>query len=147
VQATELVKTSASSWGETDIAGIFERSEATLDANADIKGPVPIAVVVNADLKQMGGDKSGAARLAVFASVEFAGNRALDGTYYNRGLLLNTIDWLVGQSALVSIRPRNVRASRVQFTAEQSTVIFYLSVLLIPELLLIAGIAVWWRRE
>jgi len=26
-------------------------------------------------------------------------------------------------------------------------VIFYLSVLLVPEILLIAGIAVWWRRE
>jgi len=26
-------------------------------------------------------------------------------------------------------------------------VIFYLSVLLIPEILLIVGIAVWWRRE
>ena len=40
-----------------------------------------------------------------------------------------------------------VRASRVQFTADQYTVIFYLSVLLLPQLLLLAGLAVWWRRE
>ena len=112
------------------------------------KGPVPIAVVVNADLKQMNsGKKEGTARLAVFGSVEFAQNREMEGTYYNRDLLMNTVGWLVGQSDLVSIRPRGVRASRVQFTADQGTVIFYLSVLLIPELLLIAGIAVWWRRE
>ena len=146
LQAVELVKSSPSSWGETDLDGLFERSEAKLD-DADTKGPVPIAVVVNADLKQMKTGKEGTARLAVFGSVEFAQNREMEGTYYNRDLLMNTVGWLVGQSDLVSVRPRGVRASRVQFTADQGTVIFYLAVLLIPELLLIAGIAVWWRRE
>jgi len=147
LQATELAKTSASSWGETDLDGIFQRSEATLDANADTKGPVPVAVVVNADLKEMGGGKDGSSRIAVIGSVEFAGNREVEGTYFNRDLFLNTVGWLVGQADLLSIRPRAVRASRAQFTADQGTVIFYLSVLVIPELLLIAGIAVWWRRE
>ncbi len=146
LQATEIVKTSPSSWGETDLDGLFQRSEATLDP-ADTKGPVPIAVAVEADLKQTGQDKGGTARIAVYGSVEFAENREVEGTYYNRDLLLNTVGWLCGQSDLLSIRPRAVRASRVQFTADQGTVIFYLSVLLIPELLLIAGIAVWWRRE
>jgi len=147
LQATELAKTSASSWGETDLDGIFQRSEATLDANVDTKGPVPVAVVVNADLKEMGGGKDGSSRIAVIGSVEFAGNREVEGTYFNRDLFLNTVGWLVGQADLLSIRPRAVRASRAQFTADQGTVIFYLSVLVIPELLLIAGIAVWWRRE
>jgi ABC-type uncharacterized transport system involved in gliding motility auxiliary subunit len=147
LQITELVKTSPSSWGETDLDALFQRSEASFDAATDTKGPVPIAVVTTADLKQMGSDKQGTTRLAVYGSVEFATNREVDGTYYNRDLLLNTVDWLAGQADLLSIRPRAIRASRVQFTAEQGTVIFYLSVLLVPELLLIAGIAVWWRRE
>ena len=147
LQATELVKTSPSSWGETDLDGLFQRSEATLDPATDTKGPVSIAVVVNGDLKQMGSGKDGTARLAVYGSVEFASNREFEGTYYNRDLLMNTVDWLTGQADLLSIRPRAVRASRVQFSADQGTVIFYLSVLVIPELLLIAGIAVWWRRE
>jgi ABC-type uncharacterized transport system involved in gliding motility auxiliary subunit len=146
VEATELVKTSASSWAETDVAGIFERSEASLDPN-DRKGPVSVAVVVDLDLAQAGHGTEGTARLAVFGSVEMVGNREIEGTYYNRDLLLNTVAWLVGESDLVSIRPRGIRASRAQFTAEQGTVTFYLSVLLIPQLLLIAGIAVWWRRE
>jgi gliding motility-associatede transport system auxiliary component len=147
LQATELVKTSPQSWGETDLDGLFQRQEAVLDPNTDVKGPVPIAVAVTADLKQMGNGKDGTTRLAVFGSVEFAENREIGGTYYNRDLLLNTLDWLAGQADLLSIRPRGVRSSKVQFTAEQGTVIFYLSVLIIPELLLIAGIAVWWRRE
>ena len=146
LQAVELVKTSPQSWGETDLDGLFQRSQASLDPN-DLKGPVPVAVVVSADLKQQNAGKEGTTRLAVFGSSECADSRELEGTFYNRDLLLNTIDWLVGQGDLVSIRPRAVRASRVQFTADQGTVIFYLSVLIIPELLLVAGLAVWWRRE
>jgi ABC-type uncharacterized transport system involved in gliding motility auxiliary subunit len=53
----------------------------------------------------------------------------------------------VGESDLVSIRPRGIRASRVQFTAQQSLTVFYLTVLLIPQLIMLAGIAVWWRRD
>lgn len=147
VTVTELVKTSPNSWAETDLAGLFERSEAGLDPNVDTKGPVAIAVVAEIDLAAMGKATGGTARLAVYGSAEFAGNREIDGTYYNRDLLLNTVGWLVGESDLVSVRPRGVRASRVQFTADQYTVIFYLSVLLLPQLLLLAGLAVWWRRE
>jgi ABC-type uncharacterized transport system involved in gliding motility auxiliary subunit len=147
ITAVELVKTSPSSWAETDLEGVFQRGEASLDANADLKGPVPVAVAVDANLKQMGRDKDGNARLVVFGSIEFASNRELDGTFYNRDLLMNALGWLVGESDLVSIRPRGLRASRIQFTPEQSLMTFYITVLLIPQLLLIVGIVVWWRRE
>ena len=148
LQAVELVKTSPSSWGETDLSALFDNSTATFDSATDVKGPVPIAVAVTADLKQVEPDhKEGTARLVVYGSVEFASNRELEGTYYNRDLLMNSVDWLAGQADLVSIRPRGVRASRAQFNAEQGTVIFYLSVLVIPEVLLLVGLSVWWRRE
>jgi len=145
MDVTELVKTSPSSWAETDFSGIFERHEAVLDG-ADRAGPVSIAVAVEADLEQMGLDGNGQTRLVVFGSVEFADNRNID-TFFNRDLLLNTVGWLVGESDLVSIRPKALRASRVRFTHQQGAVIFYLSVLVLPELLLLAGLAVWWRRE
>lgn len=147
IAAIELVKTSPSSWGETDLDGVFQRGEAALDPAADLKGPVPVAVAVEADLKQMGRDQEGTTRLVVFGSVEFASNREFDGTFYNRDLLMNAVGWLVGESDLVSIRPRGIRASRIQFTPEQSLLTFYITVLLIPQLLLIAGLVVWWRRE
>jgi ABC-type uncharacterized transport system involved in gliding motility auxiliary subunit len=146
IKAVELVKTSASSWAEVDIDGIFQRQQATLDG-ADRKGPVPIAVAVDADLKLMGVPDGKDARIAVFGSTEFADNRNLEGTYFNRDLFLNTVGWLVGESDLLSIRPRAVRASRVSFTEAEGVAIFYLAVLLMPELLLIAGLSVWWSRE
>lgn len=143
---TELVKTSPSSWAETDLKGLFEEQRASKEAG-DRNGPVPIAAAVAADLKQMGVANGGKTRLVVFGSVEFADNQHLEGSFLNRDLFLNAVGWVAGQSDLLSIRSRSLRASRVSFTKDQGTVIFYLSVLVVPELLLIIGIAVWWRRE
>ena len=69
-----MVKTSASSWAETDLDGLFQRSRRR-STPADRKGPVPIAVAVDADLKQMGVPDGKDARMAVFGSTEFADNR------------------------------------------------------------------------
>jgi ABC-type uncharacterized transport system involved in gliding motility auxiliary subunit len=93
------------------------------------------------------GEGDGETRLAVYGSSEFVSNQYLEGTFLNRDLFLNTMGWLVGESDLLSIRSRTMRSSRVDFSQDEATVIFYLSVLILPELLLIAGLAVWWRRE
>ena len=112
VKATELVKTSTSSWAETDLTALFQNQQAALDPT-DRKGPVPIAVAAELDLKQLGGTGTDA-RIAVFGSSEFADNQHFEGTFFNQDLLLNTIGWLVGQSDLVSIRPRaRARVARV----------------------------------
>lgn len=151
LEAVSLVQTSESSWAESDVAGLFERNEASLDPTVDRKGPLTIAVAVKARPQPAEGadaaDEAAETRLVVYGSAQFADNRELEGTYYNRDLLLNSFAWLAGEADLLSIRPRAIRASRAQFTPEQETVIFYLSVLLIPQMLLLAGIAVWWRRE
>jgi len=60
---------------------------------------------------------------------------------------LNAVNWAVGEDKQISIRARAVRASRIALTPEQVTRIFYLSVLIVPELLLLIGISVWNRRR
>ena len=140
-----LVKTGPNSWAETDLEGVFQKQTARLDEQ-DRKGPISLAVAVTANLKDIGTDHDGTARLVVFGDAVFADNQYLN-QYFNRDLLLNTVGWLVGEEGLISVRARSLRASRVQFTAEQGTVIFYLSVLILPEFLLIAGLAVWWQRR
>ena len=82
----------------------------------------------------------------VFGTAKIAENRGID-QFYNRDLFLNSVGWLGNQEELLSLRPRTVRASRVRFDASEAARIFYLSVLVLPELLLIAGLAVWWRRS
>ena len=145
VTPVSLAQTGPNAWAETDLESIFQRQTARLD-ETDRKGPISLAVAVTANLKDMGVGQDGTSRIVVFGDAVFANNQYI-GQYFNRDLLLNSISWLVGEEGLLSIRPRTIRASRVQFTAEQGTAIFYLSVLVLPELLLIAGLAVWWRRS
>jgi len=143
---TSLVQTSPDSWAETDLEAIFQHQTAQLDPDKDKKGPVSLAVAVTARLKDMGVDHDGEAQLVVFGDTAFANNRSLS-QYFNRDLFLNTVGWLAGEEELVSIRSRTLTASRAQFSAEEGTAIFYLSVLILPEFLLVIGLAVWWQRR
>jgi ABC-type uncharacterized transport system involved in gliding motility auxiliary subunit len=144
VTPVSLAQTGPNAWAETDLENLFQNQTVRLE-EADRKGPISLAVATTANLKDMGAGE-GTSRLVVFGNAFFANNQYL-GQYFNRDLLLNSINWLVGEEGLVSIRPRTMQASRVQLTQEQGTLIFYLSVLILPELLLILGLAVWWRRS
>jgi gliding motility-associatede transport system auxiliary component len=154
LQATSLVKTSASSWAETNVDDVFTKGTASID-DADRKGPLSIAVAVTAKLKEMGveptaspdGKTPAEARLVVFGTAMFANNQQLTQSRLNSDLFLNSVGWLVGQENLVSIRSRSVRASRAELTATQALQVFYLSVLIVPQLLIVFGIVVWWRRK
>ena len=141
-----LARTSATSWAETDLAGVFRESEADLATEqGDRAGPISVAVAVSADLEELGRGL-GESRLVVFGSARLANNQNL-GQVYNRDLFLNAIGWLANQEDLVSIRSKSIRASRVRFTQGEATTIFYLSVLVFPEIILLVGLAVWWRRS
>jgi ABC-type uncharacterized transport system involved in gliding motility auxiliary subunit len=156
LQATALVKTSPSSRALTKVDELFSKGTATVD-DSDRKGPLSVVVAVTAKLKELGIAAPAAAegkpapeeaRLVVFGSSLFADNQQLaPGQSLNRDLFLNAVGWLVGQENIVSIRSRSVRASRAELTREQAVQIFYLSVLIVPELLIAAGIAIWWRRR
>lgn len=139
-----LAQTSDTSWAETDLAGLFQKQQASFDAN-DTKGPVTVADAVDANLDQLKRGK-GDARIVVFGDTESANNQYLD-KFFNRDFIMNSVDWLVGEANSITIRPRTLRASRFSLTISEFDAVFVLSVLLLPELLLIVGIAVWWERR
>ena len=145
LSAVEIVKSSPSSWAETDVGGVFDRGEAQQGDN-DIKGPVSLAVAVSGKHKEMGFGKDGETKLVVVGDADFANNQFV-AQLFNRDLLLNMMNWLGGQEELISIRPRAIKASRAQLSPDESRRIFYLSVLIMPELLLLLGLTVWWRRS
>jgi ABC-type uncharacterized transport system involved in gliding motility auxiliary subunit len=139
-----LARTSDTSWAETDLVGIFQKQAAKF-GHGDIKGPVTVAAAIEANLDQLKRGK-GMARLVVFGDTDFAGNQFIEN-FFNRDFIMNSIDWLAGQANAISIRPRTLRASRFNLTIAEFDAVFVLSVLLLPELLLIVGIAVWWERR
>ena len=142
---TTIASTSSESWAEGDIDRLFGSSEAEKD-DRDKEGPISVALVVEGQGAAEGEEEAAGTRFVVFGDAEFVNNRWI-GSYFNVDLFLNTVSWLVGEEELISIRPKTKRPSRTHLTADQTNLIFYLSVLIIPELLMGCGIVVWWRRR
>jgi len=150
----EIVKTSKDSWAERDLDTLFGQGRAELGAD-DLRGPVSIAV---AGRPLLDGGKPGAAgekkeepgkrepRLVVFGDSDFASNEAIDA-YRNRDLFVNSVNWLLGDVEAIAVRPNKSRASRLTLSAEQFTQIRYLSLFVLPELIAVAGVLVWWSRR
>jgi ABC-type uncharacterized transport system involved in gliding motility auxiliary subunit len=144
LQAWPLAQTSDTSIAAAEVDAIFKEQKFKPGAK-DRKGPITVAAAVDADLKKLKWG-TGDGRLAVYGSTDFANNQNLSQVF-NQDFFLNTVDWLAGETATIAIRPRTLRASRVNLTVNQFNNVFVASVLLLPELLLILGIVVWWERR
>lgn len=154
VTAVSLAKTSPQSWAETDLDTLFQKSQVSRSAE-DLPGPVSIAVAVTAKAERADEKKEteespdqgeASAKIVVFGDSDFVNNTWIS-RMYNADLLLNTINWLAGEEEYISIRPKATRGSRVTITPQETRNVFYFSVLILPEALLLFGLAIWWRRR
>lgn len=136
---------SQTSWAETDVARVFDKGEAEL-ADDDIKGPIPLGAAGEAPVAAIGGEGGKKTRVAIFGDTSFLTNQYLR-QLYNDAVGQSVVGWLAGEESLISIAPRVVRASRAFLGEAEGRTVFYLSVLVLPELILLAGIIVWWRRS
>jgi ABC-type uncharacterized transport system involved in gliding motility auxiliary subunit len=153
----KIVETSRSSWAEADLKSLTGGQPAKMD-DTDKKGPVSLAVAVSAaatatppappkdPAKPEETPKPVETRLVAFGDSDFASNAAL-GVQGNRDLFLNATNWLAQQENLISIRPKDPEDRRITLTADQERRIFYLTVLIVPGLILLAGVQTWWRRR
>lgn len=154
--AQALVQTSSSSWAETDIKRLATSGQVERELDkGDKPGPVTLAAVVAAPAEKPpapppADGKSDApkpeTRVAVFGDSDFVTNGFL-GIRGNRDLFLNTVSWLAQQENLIAIRPKDPEDRRITLTRDQHTRIFWLTVFIIPGLILFAGVQTWWRRR
>lgn len=135
IRATVIAKTSQYSWGETNFS-LFDQGIAQKDPG-DEPGPLGIAAVSEI------GEKT---KIAVFGNVNFVSNRFFNFSG-NSDLFLNTLSWLIGDESLISIRPKVAKESNLVLTGKQMRIIFSVTVVIFPSVVLISGIAVWWRRR
>jgi ABC-type uncharacterized transport system involved in gliding motility auxiliary subunit len=151
-----LVETSASSWAESDVKTLMASGEVQRDtAKGDKEGPVSLAAAVSAPADTAGATPAAnktddtpkpETRLAVFGDSDFVANQWL-GIQGNRDLFLNTVNWLAQQENMIAIRPKDPEDRRITLNRDQQTRIFWLTVLIIPGLILLAGVQTWWRRR
>ena len=82
----------------------------------------------------------------VVGSTGFAANNLL-GFNGNRDLALNMVNWLSSDEDLISIRPREQDNRPLAISGSAMRTLTLTSLVLIPMLILMMGIAVWWKRR
>jgi ABC-type uncharacterized transport system involved in gliding motility auxiliary subunit len=86
--------------------------------------------------------------VVVFGDADFVSNDAL-GFQGNENLFLNVMAWLSGESDLISIRARDPEDHRLSVIPGSGThrLVVVASLLGLPGLFVVLGIASWWRRR
>jgi|SRR5208282_1130706 len=112
------------------------------DDPKNTRGPMTIAA---AGTYSTGKDNS-QGRFVVVGSSSWAANSFI-GFNGNRDLALNTINWLASDEDLISIRPKDREDRRITLTQAQFRLLRITSQVLLPLLVIIAGVSVWWRRR
>jgi len=130
-----LANTSEYGWSETNFE-LFDEGVAQKE-ETDKPGPLGVAAV---------GESSSNSRIAVFGSADFVSNVFLEFSG-NRDFFLNTLNWVSGDENLISIRPKTLNTSNLTITIKQIDLIFILTVVVIPAVILFSGLAIWWKRR
>jgi ABC-type uncharacterized transport system involved in gliding motility auxiliary subunit len=106
------------------------------------KGPLTIAAAGTYDTGKQGSQ----GRFVVVGSSSWAANSFIKFNG-NSDLVLNTIDWLASDEDLISIRPKPEEDRRITMTQAQLNIVRTTSQFLLPLVVVIAGVSVWWRRR
>ena len=157
VKAVPLLITDKKTWAESELT-----SEVKFDPDRDIEGPLNLGVVLTRTSSSSASDRSeekkaeekpekdqekSESRLVVFGNSTFATNgwfrRQLNGDVF-----LNSINWLVNNDEkTISISPKEPKNRRINLTPNQASIIFFLALLIMPLLGLIAAGVTWWQRR
>ncbi len=149
---TELFKSSDKGWAESDIKTVFSENEPRVALDeADVKGPISLAIAYEKELKSENKDSiEGEAdklstRIVVIGDTDWISNSLFPQSVH-RDLGLNTINWLIGEDSNISIRPKKFKTSMDRLPAGTFYVLLG-SGFFVPELIMIIGLLVWWRRK
>jgi ABC-type uncharacterized transport system involved in gliding motility auxiliary subunit len=165
VSVRPIINSSKESYAGTN------RQKAEFNPAKDKPGPATIMVVAirkpefvapaEAVLRELRGEKpapdtgaqggkaskfTGKSRVAIIGDSDFATNSFFH-IMGNGKLFLNTVNYLASQQNLIGIEPRTYDLPRVNLTNRQVKGTFFLSIVLIPALMALVGVAVWWKQR
>ena len=135
----ELLKTSSRSFTIPNL----KTKEVKYDPKMDTLGPLSLAV---AGERKNPADATKFSRLITVGDSDFATNQ-WSNLQRNGDLFMNMVNWLSEDENLISIRPKSPTNRRVTFTETQQRLLTWFSMLLLPGIVIIAGVYIWWKRR
>ena len=134
------------SWAETRPEELAQRSS---PAPGQALGPIGLAMALEiphaADASSA--SSAGRSRLVVVGDSDFIANELAAAPLLNADLFLNMVNWVAQDEDLISIRPREPEERSVLMTDQQLQTVFYLSLFIIPGIVIVAGVSSWWGRR
>jgi ABC-type uncharacterized transport system involved in gliding motility auxiliary subunit len=139
---------------KTSVQKLFDSSETSLATNnlsaasvnvndpKNKKGPMTLAAAGSYTT----GKENSQGRFVVVGSSSWLDNGFIDFNG-NNDLALNTINWLSSDEDLISIRPKPEEDRRITMTRAQLSWVRATSQFLLPMIVVIAGVGVWWKRR
>ena len=112
-----------------------------IDQKAGKKGPHTLGAAVT-----FSGEGKG--RMVVVGTSLWAQNNLIASrSLRNRDLFGNTINWLMADEDLISIRPKSPEDRPLNITAGKMNLVFWLSIVIFPLAVVGFGMATWWKRR
>jgi ABC-type uncharacterized transport system involved in gliding motility auxiliary subunit len=135
-----LARTSDQSWAEMNTS-LMEKEGVVNPDGKDKTGPLNIGLLA---IKPLG--KDSAAKIVIFGDSDFVSNNFLL-VAGNKDLAMNSISMLLGDKDLVIIEKKASGDQPFVITPIQGMVIFWIPIVVVPLLILGAGIAVYFVRR
>jgi ABC-type uncharacterized transport system involved in gliding motility auxiliary subunit len=85
-------------------------------------------------------------QLVVFGDSDFGSNQHIQSAL-NRDLFLNIFAYLLGESDSILIRPKSWRTSTLEMTDGQKRGVYFASIFLMPQFIILLGMAIWAIRR
>lgn len=135
-----VIMTSPNSYGETSFQALAETNTFNYDDGQDIQGPLTTVAWANSHETN--------ARIVLIGDADFATN-SMVGTGGNGVLFTDSLTWLTHYSEQVDFQPQAFTTGLPMIFVSTQTLdtIAFITVILMPGLVLLAGLAVWLRRQ
>ncbi len=139
-----LATTNPSAWGETDFAML---AAGRANPEGKLRGSLALAMsTTKAIPPAQPGKRSPEARIVAIGNSSFANNR-WSRQVGNQDFFMNCVSWLTDSTDRITIRPRSREASHLAMNQQQSTLVQFFSIDVLPVMLLAVGIAIWRVRR
>ena len=145
----QLALTGPNSWTEIDKEQL-ESGQAEYNEEREKRGPIPIMAVTTFAVKGAE-DADGAkidryGKMILIGDSDFADNTNIN-LAGNGDLFLNSINWLAEEANLIAVRAKKSHITPVVLTVAQGRAIFWIPVVMIPSVVLMAGVSIYSRRR
>lgn len=129
-------------WLETGkVEGVIQ-----LDAGKDRAGPITLGVYLARERGAAAPGKTGEQRVVVIADGDFLADQ-FAGNGGNLDLGLNIVSWLAQDDDFINVNVKETPDATLALDDRAHLVIAFGFLIVLPLLLIAAGVAIWWRRR